>query len=77
MSAAEKAAAGFRTAADQLAEESKPIEILRRVRKLTDDQDRLQRWMQGHERRISKLEARTSKLCTTCGMVHPPGGACP
>ncbi len=77
MSSAATAKGEFRTAADQLAEESDPVEILRRVRKLTDEQDRLQRWMQGHERRISKLETRTSRLCATCGMIHAPGGACP
>lgn len=68
--------AAFRTASEVLAEESSPVELLRRVRKVESDQERLQRWMQGHEKRIAKVEERTKRLCAICGMIHGPG-ACP
>ena len=71
------AATGFRTGSEILAEESSPVELLRRVRKIESEQDRLQRWMQGHEKRLAQIEEKTRTLCPTCGMVHRPGGACP
>ena len=71
------AATAFRTASEVLAEESNPVELLRRVRKIESEQERLQRWVQGHEKRIVRMEEKTRSLCPTCGMVHTPGGACP
>ena len=56
MSAETELTASFRSGLEVLEEETAPVELLRRIRKLESDHERLQRWMQRHEGAIHALE---------------------